>query len=43
MYSTTLCRSKSDTVRDLEDVVQVVGDHHHRQPAVAEPHDQVKH
>src|SRR5487761_1557828 len=32
-----------DPVRDLEDVVQVVGDHHHRQPAVAEPFDQVQH
>src|SRR5690242_16745002 len=32
-----------DPVRDLEDVVQVVADHHHRQPAVAESFDQVKH
>src|SRR6516164_4940801 len=32
-----------DPVRDLEDVIQVVGDHHHRQPAVAEPFDQVQH
>src|SRR5580700_3323857 len=32
-----------DPVRDLEDVVQVVGDDHHRQPAVAEPFDQVQH
>src|SRR5580693_7522738 len=32
-----------DPVRDLEHVVQVVGDHHHRQPAVAEPFDQVQH
>src|SRR6516162_4683128 len=32
-----------DPVRDLEDVVQVVGDHHHRQPAVPEPFDQVQH
>src|ERR1700719_291534 len=32
-----------DPVRDLEDVVQVVGDHHYRQPAVAEPFDQVQH
>src|SRR6478672_3957282 len=32
-----------DPVRDLEDVVQVVGDHHHRQPAVPEPLDQIQH
>src|SRR5579859_2357796 len=32
-----------DPVRDLENVVQVVGDHHHRQPAVAQADDQVKH
>src|SRR5690348_15346596 len=32
-----------DPVRDLEDVVQVVADHHDRQPAVAEPPDQVQH
>src|SRR5215831_4797715 len=32
-----------DPVRDLEDVVQVVGDDHHRQPAIAEPFDQVQH
>src|SRR5215471_4953583 len=32
-----------DPVRDLEDVVQVVGDDHHRQPAIPEPFDQVQH
>src|SRR5262249_8550549 len=32
-----------DPVRDLEDVVQVVRDHHHRKPVVPEPLDQVKH
>src|SRR5579862_7772776 len=32
-----------DPVRDLEDVVQVVGDDHHGQPLVPEPLDQVQH
>src|SRR3984957_16417088 len=32
-----------DAVGDLEHVGQVVADHHHRQPAVAESFDQVKH
>src|SRR5579862_8007771 len=31
-----------DPVRDLENVVQVVGDDHHGQPAVAQAHDQVQ-
>src|SRR5690242_1171637 len=32
-----------DPVRDLEDVVQVVADHHDRETAVAQPLDQVEH
>src|SRR5215472_1480239 len=32
-----------DPVRDLEHVVQVVRDDHHRQPVVPEPFDQVQH
>src|SRR5579863_7757013 len=32
-----------DPVRDLEDVVQVVGDDHHGQPLIPEPLDQVQH
>src|SRR5262245_14418330 len=52
VYSTTLRLPRSDPgpaathhdpVRDLEDVVEVVGDHHHRQAAVPEPFDQVQH
>src|SRR5256886_954469 len=32
-----------DVVRDLEDVVQVVRDHHHGQALVAQPPDEVEH
>src|SRR5690348_5600158 len=32
-----------DSIGDLEDVVQVVGDDHHRQAAVTQPHGEVQH